>query len=338
MIGVTTFTLNQVRMADTLLISICIPTHNRADLLGRTLESIAAVRPCSEARLEVVVIANACTDNTSAVAAEWATRAPFVVRCVDEPKVGLGHGRNRGAIEAKGQVIALADDDIWMAPTWLEATADAYLHRGADLVAGHIQLWWEAVQRPAWLTSTMEVALSKLELGDRPLELKSPDVIGANFSFHRRVFDAVGPFRTDIDRIGDQLLAGGETFFARCALDAGFKLMYIPGASVKHWVSPHRVEEKYMRGVHTGMAMTLAMMTRRLGPVGTLRGLAIGAGKLAYHGAALRVARARGDADAAMRHLTSAALGRGRVLGTIARARRGPLTRPGPLSGAAANR
>lgn len=318
-------------MPDRLRITIGIPTHNRSDLLGRTLESIAAVRPAPDADLDVVVVANACTDDTPQVVEAWAARSPYPMRCVAESKVGLGHARNRAATEATGDIVALTDDDIWMAPGWLEATADAYLRRGADLVAGHVELWWEAIQKPAWMTPGAEIVLSKLELGDHVLELKTPDVIGANFSFRKSVFDRSGPFRTDIDRIGGQLLAGGETFFCRSALDDGFRLLYVPGASVKHWVSPHRVQEKYIRGVNVGIGITLVILRKTHGPAHIARDLVVGGGQVVAHGLARAVAKLRRDDHCAMHHLVRASLGRGRLLGSWARLKQGPLARPAKL-------
>ena len=50
-----------------MLVSILIPTHNRADLIGATLESCRGLRIPSNIDVELIVVANACHDKTSAI-------------------------------------------------------------------------------------------------------------------------------------------------------------------------------------------------------------------------------------------------------------------------------
>ncbi len=305
-------------------ISILIPTHNRGEILDRTLRSLAEITYPPDVDVELVVCANACTDNTTERVMAFAGRIPNV-RCVPEAKTGLGNARNRCVWSSTHDICALLDDDVWVSDGWLVALVDTYRSTPADVVAGHIELWWESVPRPEWLTRGMETTLSCLDLGSKIVEMTTPDAIGANFSFRRAVFERVGPFRADLDRMGSQLLGGGETFFVQQALKRGFRSFYSPGVSVKHWVSPHRVEEPYLTGVARGTSCSIVMLKERYGLHDALHTLAIGAVRFCAHGAGAPVAGLVGAKGTRMQWLVRKAVGRGQITGAIARLRSGPL-------------
>lgn len=92
------------------LVSVVVPTYNRAYCLGRTLDSVLAQ---TYRNLEIVLVDDGSTDNTGAFVQE---------RYGDEPRVryfyqqnrGVSAARNRGLGLAKGDYIALLDsDDVW---------------------------------------------------------------------------------------------------------------------------------------------------------------------------------------------------------------------------------
>lgn len=306
-------------------VSILIPTHNRSVLLARTIESLFLMRVPPGVRVEAVAVANACTDDTVAVITALAARAPWPLRVVAEPTPGLGPARNRACREAAGDIFALIDDDIAADPGWLEALVEVYATTPADLVAGRIDLWWEAVERPSWLTPGMAKLLSCLDLGPSVLEMRVPDAVGANFSFRRDVFDAVGPFRNDLDRVGNQLMGGGETFLVRAAMAAGHRLFYAPGVYVRHWVAPHRVGVPYLAGVSGANAYILQIIKQRYTLVDFARAIILGAARVIGHALLRPVAAALGAEHIAINSSVRHAIGIGQVRGALARLSRGPL-------------
>jgi glycosyltransferase involved in cell wall biosynthesis len=112
------------------LISVIVPTRDRAAALGRCLEALSAQTALD--RLEVVVV-----DDGSIAASE------VVAAVVRDPHARLvlagGHGpaaaRNEGARNARGTVLCFTDDDCVPEREWAERLADA-IERGADAVAG----------------------------------------------------------------------------------------------------------------------------------------------------------------------------------------------------------
>jgi glycosyltransferase involved in cell wall biosynthesis len=90
-------------------VSAVIPVHNGENFLAEAVESVLAqTRPV----LEVVVVDDGSTDGTAAIAQGFGG----CVRHVPQPQGGVSAARNRGAREARGDLIAFLDhDDAWLA-------------------------------------------------------------------------------------------------------------------------------------------------------------------------------------------------------------------------------
>lgn len=95
------------------LVCVIIPTHNRASLLCRAVDSVLAQEGIGEQfDIEVLIIDDGSTDETPDVVRR---RYPTLryIRRVDNH--GTSAARNAGLKEAKGQYVAfLDDDDIWL--------------------------------------------------------------------------------------------------------------------------------------------------------------------------------------------------------------------------------
>lgn len=91
-------------------VSVVIPAYNSATTLLRALDSVAAqTRPA----LETIVVDDASSDATLAVAQSYTNLAITIVRL--EKNVGAAAARNRGVSQASGELIAFLDaDDEWL--------------------------------------------------------------------------------------------------------------------------------------------------------------------------------------------------------------------------------
>lgn len=301
---------------NTTYLSILIPTHNRSDLLARTLESIGQIEPIEGVGAEVIVVANNCTDDTVSVAERGIAALPFPGRVVQEPVPGLNPARTRAVEESRGEVCALLDDDVWLDRGWLKGMRSAFEESDADVVGGRVDLWWEEVEKPDWFPQIGYGLLSANRLGDEVKELDQPwGVIGANFAFRRSVFDRIGGFRPGLDRVGDQLMGGGESEFVLRALANDCRVIYSPSAQVKHWVPEKRLTREYMVGVSFGNAVSRVIMRPRFSAANYLRS-AIGHTWLyARHALALPFVKGKGDRGEILTHQCLMAVGRGGLAG-----------------------
>jgi len=119
----------------TTLVSVIIPTRNRAHLLRRTLESVLKQ---STENLEVIVVDDGSTDGSGAVAAAMDPRVSVLRN--PEP-AGVSIARNRGIASASGEWIAFCDDDDLWAPNKLQEQLTAADTAGANWVyAGDVNV------------------------------------------------------------------------------------------------------------------------------------------------------------------------------------------------------
>jgi len=110
-------------MNDKPLISVVIPTFNRADLTGRAIESV--LRQTYTA-FEILVADDASTDDTGKVVAAF--QDPRIRYLKSKINAGASSARNRGIAAARGAFVAFLDsDDVWM-PNKLELQVAAIRH------------------------------------------------------------------------------------------------------------------------------------------------------------------------------------------------------------------
>lgn len=283
--------------------SILIPTHNRSAILRRTLEGLAGLEQPAGAQLELIVIANACTDDTAAVVADFAARSAFPARVVAEPEPGVAHARNRALREARGEIVFFLDDDILVEPGWLQAHLAIYAAHPADLVAGKITLWTQERQPPEWLLGVMHSVMSWKDLGDRVLEITSPgDCISGNLSMRRQVFERAGEFKTGLGRKGTSLLGGEEIEFVARALRQGARAFYAPQALGKHWVPARFMERDFLCRLAFDRARTRVFMKERLGFGRVANRMLLSPLRIAGHQLGEWLGQARGDPCAALTH------------------------------------
>lgn len=90
------------------LLSVVIPTYNRADYIALTIESVLQQ---TYDNIELIVIDDGSTDNTAAVVQAFAPK----VRYVWQQNAERGASRNHGLRLASGDYIAFLDsDDLWL--------------------------------------------------------------------------------------------------------------------------------------------------------------------------------------------------------------------------------
>ncbi len=90
------------------LVSVVIPTRNRAPLLREAIESVLAVQS-TDFLVEILVVDDGSTDNTAEVLSAYSTK---VLRTHGQ---GASAARNAGMAGARGKYITfLDDDDLWL--------------------------------------------------------------------------------------------------------------------------------------------------------------------------------------------------------------------------------
>ena len=101
------------------LLSLCIPTYNRAALLGQSLGAIfSQIGPEDAAWVEVLILDNASTDDTPAVVTQAQTDFPYIPAHALRNPENIGPDRNflKAIGLARGRFVYLISDDDVLLP------------------------------------------------------------------------------------------------------------------------------------------------------------------------------------------------------------------------------
>lgn len=108
------------------LVSVIIPTYNRAHFLVEAMDSVweQTYRP-----IELIVVDDGSTDSTQEVVEEWrkkrADEDQFELRYFHQENKGAPAARNLGLIESRGQYIQFLDSDDLLLPAKLQLSLQA---------------------------------------------------------------------------------------------------------------------------------------------------------------------------------------------------------------------
>jgi glycosyltransferase involved in cell wall biosynthesis len=200
------------------VVSVVVPTHDRAGYLAVTLDSLNAQE--IDAPYEVIVVDDGSTDGTPGVV----RRAGAQYIRHDRPR-GVNAARNEGFRASTAGLIALVDDDVYAPPGWLNAMLEGTAaYPRAEAFGGPIRARLEG---PAPRSCGRELPpITTLDLGtaDREAEL----VWSANMLIRRRALERVGEFDERLPTGGDE-----EDWLRRLRADGG-EVMYLAAAGLDH--------------------------------------------------------------------------------------------------------
>ena len=215
------------------LVSVIVPTRNRAPLIGETLQSVRAqtYRP-----IELIVVDDGSTDHTAAVVERFAGQAGpgLDVRCLRQEHGGAPSARNRGLAESRGEFIQFLDSDDLLVPEKLSRQVDIMLRE--PQVAYVFSQWehfsdsgarapqrWRPGLRPD-LENITDLMLGKDPRQNLPLWT-------ANGLYRRQLCRRLGPWPAWQMRLQDRL------YNLRMLL-SGVTYRYIPRVHAKARVHP----------------------------------------------------------------------------------------------------
>jgi GT2 family glycosyltransferase len=120
------------------LVSVVVPTCNRAETAARCLEALARQTHRS---YEVIVVDDCSADDTPAQLRRIADEHPDLQLTLlrNEQQRGANPSRNRGVRASSGEIICFIDDDAMARPDWLEHLAAAFDDPGTSGAVGLVE-------------------------------------------------------------------------------------------------------------------------------------------------------------------------------------------------------
>lgn len=95
------------------IFSVVICTYNRAEIVGRAIES---VRSQTFTDFELIVVNDGSADHTRSVLDDYAAGT---LHAIHRENGGLSAARNTGIRSSSGRFVIFLDDDDWVEPDWL---------------------------------------------------------------------------------------------------------------------------------------------------------------------------------------------------------------------------
>jgi len=261
------------------LISIILSTHNGANRLSDLFDSFCDQNDLSLINFEFIAVDNGSNDETCNIIKGYCIRFPWL-KYVKEGNLGINYARNRGILEAKGDVVIFVDDDISFSKEWLSAYQELFDSKPDALVAGGRVscILPDGVMVPSWLQLKGDYSFPYItfsveygEIVDLIAFGSGLMPVGPNMAFRREVFNEFGLFRTDLGLKGKSLMPGAEyEYFSRLQ----YKILqwyYVPGAHVFHPIKTSQLSRDYFLkrtfgvGRVAAKTMILPSTVRRIG-------------------------------------------------------------------------
>lgn len=201
------------------MISVVIRAKNEARWLRQCLTAVS-LQTCGP--FEVILVDNASTDGTAAIAKEFGCRILFI----DDAHFSFGRALNIGIHAAQGELIAiLSGHCIPLNEKWLTCLSAAFVDKQVSGVYGRQEPLPDSDpfdKRDLWTTFGLE----------RRVQKKDFLFHNANSMIRRRVWEET-PFNEVISGVEDR-------DWAKKVLGKGYSIVYEPSASVHHYHGIHQ--------------------------------------------------------------------------------------------------
>ena len=238
-------------------VSVVVCTRDHPDDLRTCLESLLALGTPAD---EIIVVDNCPSDDrTRRVCAE------FPVRYVLERVPGASRARNRGILEASGELVAFTDDDCVVDPGWLDGLGGVFADPLVMASTGYIGPF-ELETRAQYLfelhggferhsSATVLDGLSR-----SPASAAGPAGASANAIVRRSAFEEVGLFAEDLGP-GTPARGAEDRYAFYRILEAGYRIVFDPSRIVWH---RHRREYSRLRKLLFNYALSSFAVNTRL--------------------------------------------------------------------------
>ena len=195
--------------------SIVVPVLNGTATIALCVESLLAIDYPRD-RYEIICVDNASTDDTASQLREFLPH----IRILREETRGAAAARNCGILAASHKTIAFTDADCVVEAGWLRALATRIHEPGVGIVGGRI-----AALRGA---NSVERFGERIHDHRRAIEeFRPPYVITMNWASPKQLLVDIGLF-------DESLLRGQDTDLAFRIGAAGWRMVYVPDAVVRH--------------------------------------------------------------------------------------------------------
>jgi glycosyltransferase involved in cell wall biosynthesis len=216
---------------------VCTYNGERLPLLRSAIEGVLAQEPpCDELVLVV--------DHNPDLLAQLQAEHPGAVVVPNAGTQGLSDARNTGIDVATGDVLVFLDDDATPRAGWLAELVAPFADPTIAGVGGRAEPRWERGSRPAWMPEELDWVVGCSFRGQAGGDVRNP--IGASMALRAGVLAEVGPFSTDLGRVGTLPVGCEETELGIRINGAGGRIVLADRSVVDHFVPAQRASVGYV--------------------------------------------------------------------------------------------
>ncbi len=184
------------------LVSVIIPTYNRAHLLPTTLDSVwqQTYRP-----IEVIVVDDGSTDETAAVVDQWKTKhegRDFETHLLSQENSGAPAARNRGLIASTGEFIQYLDSDDVLHPLKLETQVASIRATSAGYAFSGVRTFSNTGEIPSHSTDSFASVADVIKKTGQTAVMNIPHLASRGL-YKRSLVLNVGPWNEQLERWQD---------------------------------------------------------------------------------------------------------------------------------------
>lgn len=243
-------------------LTVAICCHNSRERLPQVLSHLARQQNAAGLQWEIIVIDNASTDDTAAVAlSAWRGNTVVPLRVIHEPRLGLTFARYRALDEARYNIVSFVDDDNWVCPEFVKQALEIMVNNlnvgacGGDIEAVH------EVAAPYWFDRFKE-SYAVGSQGQLPGDItwERGTLFGAGMTIRKSAFQQIrsqGFHFNNIDRRGAALSSGADGELCYALRLAGWNVWYEPNLKLRHFLPKQRLEWNYIRRLWRGFGISL---------------------------------------------------------------------------------
>ena len=236
-------------------LTVLICTHNRSRLLLRTLHYLNVARRPEDWQVDILVVANACSDNSLESLEQFRekNRDGLPLNWIEEPAPGKSSALNRALPAISSELVAFVDDDHRVDSEYLvNICAAAEDYPDAGLFCGRILPDWNGSE-PAWVHNTgpyrvYPLPVPRFDQGETPLHL-TPEIAipgGGNLFLRAEWLSRTGPFSTELGPTGHDLEGSEDLDWVLRSQRLGARLQYVPSVVQYHYVDLDRLRLVYL--------------------------------------------------------------------------------------------
>src|SRR3989344_2310096 len=234
-------------MKDT--VSVIIPTYNRSKTLKNTIKSLVS-QSFDKEKYEILVVDNDSNDDTKEVVEKIIkeTDGNPLIKYIFEGNAGVHFARNRGAKEAKNEILYFTDDDMQADSNALKGLVDAFeFEKNIGTATGLVFPKFD-IEPPEWVKEHCQNSLLSVNVSmkDNP-KMVSKESFGV-FNCHQAVLkevffktSGVHPENTKGVWIGD-----GDTVLNQDIKKLGYLFAFNPKAITYHCIPKERMTQEYV--------------------------------------------------------------------------------------------